>query len=739
MNYKTLSDLVNDLDKSIWDFNGSTNGNITGENGAKFAQFYSYWGNYLEPAPAFLSYLAYLPGGIAEVFYQITVSLEHVFNNMFKLFGLFGYLGDNSTLIGQFYHWFQVLGTSIFTLVLIISALLGVFTKPVKYKNVITNFLLVTFMTTALPLGLTTIAQAMAEDARAIQTMSSGEEDYSSLAIQPIKNNVVDLKILVENDFSTELFPLDNYGYIKPVQKGSTPVNNITDSPDKRDTSDFVTKIDFGAVYGASNDKALEEWEESINIKGIKGLFLHKPNSNQDGVVTITTHKVIDGINAFESSYLRYKVNWIGMFIQFGILMVLLGTMSFKFVQSVFDIIIQAMISPIVGYSSGSNSTKYKELLRTIGGAMVGILFEVIIIRVVVQVCRDLPTLSVSAITKLSGGFFDGLNMWEQVIAASLVYLGLFYATIKGIAMVERWLGVSTAQSDSAQQLMSSVMAGNALFSGARGFGHGALAAAGMGANLASKVPGFVAGGSRVIGNSLAATDGGLRGFSDAVKDQGFVNTATGGLSNMVNLADAMGRDAVGKVKDFAGGVADNLSQKEQAGHDATYNAFKNPDAIPKAGFNSRMSANADYGLNRSGHYGGEPLFSDSASSTGSSLGTDSSSSGGGITDPTLATTDLSAPDFTGINDPSPVGAGNYSNASTPNLYPETGRDASSQSQTAPIPNAASQIDPLGAPSEHLKQSGQEFQAMNQQMNQAVQQMPNQDPLKGLELDEEER
>ncbi|MVX58381.1 hypothetical protein E5983_01775 [Streptococcus danieliae] len=724
MRYGTFSDLMHEVEK--------LDGDIQGDNAVKLAEFYSYWINYLEPAPAFLSYLSHLPGGIAKVFYQITVSLEHVFNNMFKLFGLFGYLGDNSTLIGQFFYWFQVLGTSIFTLVLIISALLGVFTKPVKYKNVITNFLLVTFMTTALPLGLTIITQAMAEDARAIQTLSSGKEDYSSLAIQPIKNNVVDLKILVDNDFSTKLFPLDNYGYIKPVQEGSTPVNNITDDPEKRDTLDFVTKIDFAATYGATNGVVLDdmeiEFDEKYGVKGIKGLFLHRLDANQTGVETITEHRFVNGLNAFEPVYMRYKVNWIGMFIQYGILMILLGTMAFKFVKSVFDIIIQAMISPIVGYSSVSKSTKYKELLRTIGGALAGIMFEVIIIRVVLEICRDLPTLSVSAVTKLSGGFFDGLNMWEQVLSASLVYLGLFYATMQGIAMVERWLGVSTAQSDSAQQLMSSVMAGNALFNGARGFGHGALAAADMGANLAGAVPGFVAGGSRVIGNSLSATGGGLRGFGDAVKDQGFVNTATGGLSNMVNLADAMGQDAVGKVKDFAGGVADNLSQKEQAGHDATYAAFKNPAAEPKVGFNSKMSANADYGLNRSGHYGGEPLFSDSASGTGSSLGTNTSSSGGGITDPTLAATDLSAPDFTGISDPSPVGAGNYSNVSAPNLYPETSQDPLlsgqkvdqerlSSNQKSNIPNVTSQVDPFGAPSEPLQ---------------------SQNPLRGLEFDEDE-
>ena len=40
------------------------------------------------------------------------------------------------------------------------------------------------------------------------------------------------------------------------------------------------------------------------------------------------------------------------------------------------------------------------------------------------------------------------------------------------------------------------------------------------------------------------------------------MNAAKGGLSNMFSAADLAGKEAVGKVKDFAGGVADNLGQK---------------------------------------------------------------------------------------------------------------------------------------------------------------------------------
>ncbi|MDU7209567.1 MAG: hypothetical protein E6295_06610, partial [Streptococcus sp.] len=461
MRYQTFSDLVNEIDTGgSW-----LTGKINATDSPKFAEFYAYWGNYLEPTPAFLTYLMALPGGIAKALYQITVSLEHVFNNMFKLFGLFGYLGDTNTVIGKFFYWFQFLGTTLFTLILVVSAITGVFTKPIKYKGVITNFLLVTLVTAVLPFALTNISTAVAQDAMAVQTASDDSSTYSSLAVQPLKNNVVDLKVLLDNDFSTELFPLDDSGYIKPPKEGSTPLNNITDASDKRDTADFATKIDFTANFGASNDELLDELNKKYY--GSKGLFLHKLNSSQDGVATIKTHNIIDGLNAFESVYLRYKVNWIGMFMQYGILIVLLLSMSIKLVKSIFDIIIEAMISPLQGYSSLSSSKKYKELLRTMGGAIAGIFFEVVIMRMTLEVCRDLPTLSVSAVTKLSGGFFDGLSMWEQCLAASLVYIGVFLAAMQGVAMVERWLGVSTGHSDTAQQLIGAMMAGNAFAQGA--------------------------------------------------------------------------------------------------------------------------------------------------------------------------------------------------------------------------------------------------------------------------------
>ncbi|HFU6794054.1 TPA: pLS20_p028 family conjugation system transmembrane protein [Streptococcus agalactiae] len=716
MKYDTYSDLVNALESGFLDINGKTDGNITGENAEKMASFYKYWSNYLDSTPAFLSFLAYIPGAIAKALYSITASLEHVFNNMFKLFGLFGYLGNSHTVIGQFFYWFQVIGTTLFSLILVVSAITGVFTKPVKYKGVITNFLLVTMVTAVLPLALTTVSSAIAQDAMNIQTVSSeapeGGEKYSSLAIQPMKNNIVDLKVLIDNDFSTELFPLDNYGYIKPPKEGSTPVNNITDSSDKRDTTDFATRIDFGATYGASNSDLLKEMEDQykkrIGVEGIKGLFLHKLNANQDGVETITEHKIVGQLNAFEPVYMRYKVNWIGMFMQYIILIVLLISMSIKLVKSVFDIVIEAVISPIQGYSSLSSSKKYKELLRTMGGALAGIFFEVVIMRVTLEICRDLPTLSVSAVTKLSGGFFDGLNMWEQCLAASLVYIGIFFAAMQGVSMIERWLGVSTGHSDTAQQLLGAMMMGNAFATGAGAIGNGAMAVGGFGLDMAKKAPGAMAAGSKVLGNSLATTGGGIRGAFNAVRDQGVVNSAKGGLSNMYSAADLAGKEAVGKVKDFASGIGENLGKKEQAGHDAVYRSLKDhsqpTEPRPASPFDPDAGASP---TSPTASFGGDGPISD-----------DAGPSGGGITDPTITPSEPSSEAFSGISDPTTP-------AESPSL-PNMTYDAPKKQET-------------GSSTKHnFQQSMNQMSYMNQQMQQAGQRMQGQSHIRGAEIDESE-
>ena len=141
-----------------------------------------------------------------------------------------------------------------------------------------------------------------------------------------------------------------------------------------------------------------------------------------------------------------------------------------------------------------------KELLRTIGGALAGIFFEVIIMRVTLEIFRDLPILSVSAVTKLSGGFFDGAEHVGAVSSSCLCLCGVFFAAMQGVAMIERWLGVSTGHSETAQQLLGAMMMGNAFAAGAGGVFNGGMALGQFGMDMAKKAPDALSKGSQILG-----------------------------------------------------------------------------------------------------------------------------------------------------------------------------------------------------------------------------------------------
>ncbi|HEL0046210.1 TPA: hypothetical protein TT719_001171 [Streptococcus equi subsp. zooepidemicus] len=696
MTYETFSDLVRDI--------GSLNNEIEGEKGQKLASFYQYWHNYLDAAPAVLTVINKLLGGIAKALYMMTLSLEHVFNNLFKLFGLFGYLTDSKTVIGQFYQSFQTLGLVIFVLVLIVSVMAGVFTKPVKYKEAVLTFLLVTLVTSVLPMTLTTVSKTLAQDAVTIQSINGkGESNYSSLAIQPLKNNVVDLKVLVDKNFDTNLFPMDDHGYIMPVVDGAIPLNKITDDVAQKESINFVTQLDFGASYGVTNAKYLENWEDKSKKKGLKGFFLHQLDANRDGVVSMNERSPL---KALEAVYPRYKVNWTAVFVQYGILLVLLISMSIKFVKSVVDILIQGIISPIQGYSS-LNRKKYVELLKTIGGALAGIVFEVMIMRITLEICRDFPGLSLSTVEQFSGAFTTGMNGWEQFLACSIVYLGIFMAAMQGVTMIERWLGVSTGHSETAQQLIGAMMAGNAFASGVAGVGSLALGAGKMGVHAVKKTPSAIAGG-------IAKTAGTFGGITDIWKDQGTADTVKGGISSGIDAATAMANQALG-----------HPTQKAKQSHDKAYEALKHQKGTKDA--------------NKQGQQNEPPLGTPQQNQP-------HQEGEGGITDPTLPTAiiqeqgsasqsdqDLSSPLFQstegGVTDPT-LPQDLTQTQENPSPFNQSPASALSQSKEAVI------SDPLSKPKVssglgHLAKSKQGLTQANQYLNQ-------QSHIKGAESDEEE-
>lgn len=545
---------------------GSMNNDITGNPATSMVKFYRYWNHYLHPESAFMAALNDPLGAVAKACYSIVNSLEHVFNNMFKLVGLFGYLDKTNNDFGKFYQGFIVLGVAVFTLLLVARVMVGLVGKRFKYKAALNNVLLVTCVVSFLPWAVTQVSTAMAKDVERISNTNTSNSDFSSLALQPIINNVVDTKVLIDNDFDASRFPMDDTGYIKPTTSNSTAVNKITDAAGKQQDANYVGQLDFGATYGVTDTKALDTLEQKH--PGLKGLFEHRINDAGDGVTAMSEHSLV---NAFDKVYPRYTVNWIAMFAQFIVLAALLALMALKVVKSMFETLVTVIIAPIVGYSSVSSSKKFKELLMSVFGGFAGLFFEILILRIMMEIMRDLPTLTVSGVSQMSGNFFDGLNMWEKALASILLYAGIFLGAMQGVTIIERWLGVSTGHSDTMQQLIGGMMLANgaaqvggaAMHSAAAGLG----AAGKVGAFAVTKAPGILGSAAKKGGLAVMATGGALNATKDSIKSQGLKATAANGLN-------AASDKAVGGLKNGVQAVGDKIHSADQSGLDKYQQAY---------------------------------------------------------------------------------------------------------------------------------------------------------------------
>ena len=519
------------------------------------ANFYVQWSNYLSSIPQVFAYFLYLPGWITKALYSISLSLETIYNNLFKLFGFFDYLEKNDTFIGQIFDGLQKLGIVVFVLLLIMFVTANFVTGLARYKDIISHFLLVTAVVGLLPQAIKQFSGFLARDAQTVRTMSDdGKSGFTSLSLKPYEKNVVDLYVVIQNKFDINVLGMDSKGFLNPSE---TKLNNLSD--------DNLLQTDFAAWYGGTDQEVLKEFDNNSELKGVGHLLSSVLISNEPDNVRIAEVKPgfwSDLENVFSAVYLRYNVNWIGLIVQQIILIALLISMSIKFVQSVFQVIVAGMIAPIVGYTSVEHSDKFKELLQTIFGTITGIFFEVILLRVAMSILRDFPTILVKGISGLSeDGFSTGLGYWENIMASIIIYAGVYFALTSGNSAVERWLGVSPSQG------------GGSKLAGMAGAGMAAGAAASRsGMKMAKAAPGVAKKSARGVGTAARKAVGGAkgaaRGAGAAVKGigAGAARTVGGAKGAMEGIKQAGG---VGKA-------AANLGSHAKAGIDSAYDSAKN-------------------------------------------------------------------------------------------------------------------------------------------------------------------
>lgn len=406
------------------------------------ASFYAQWDQYLHPTTGIFIAFGFIPEMLSKGIYSFSYAIEKVYLNMFKLFGMFDYISQSDSFVGQVYKWLQIVGISLFVLVTLIRLIMAMAGAPFRYREFFNHMILVTFSVAALPAFASKFGSAIAKDTVGLAYYDiTGSGQSVSLSVTPFRSNTVDLEMLYAMDFDA-----DKLGYNKDTHfiAGDKNWNSISDGN--------IWFTNFTETYGPTNKAMLQyysgregrvssitkfvgvredgsiDWGQQVK----NGIALSNPitallqtskifftgwkeesewKDNQEKSPyngfsdvmrsTLNTIRYADGKiayarvttsksgyflgfdnTAFLPTYARYKVDWIALITQQIILLLLLIGLLVTTVRMIFKTLITVIISPLVSYSAVGNSMRILEVWQEVMTGIAAIWFQLLFVKV---------------------------------------------------------------------------------------------------------------------------------------------------------------------------------------------------------------------------------------------------------------------------------------------------------------------------------------------------------------------
>lgn len=406
------------------------------------ASFYAQWDQYLHPTTGLFIAFGFIPEMFSKAIYSFSYAIEKVYLNMFKLFGMFDYISQSHSFVGQVYKWLQIVGISLFVLVTLIRLIMAMAGAPFRYREFFNHMILVTFSVAALPTFASKFGRAIAKDTVGLSYYDvTGSGQSVSLSITPFRSNTVDLEMLYAMDFDT-----DKLGYNEDTHfiAGDKNWNTISDGN--------IWFTNFTETYGPTNkamlqyysgregrvssipkflgireDGSIDKWQQVKNgaamsnpitailqtskifFTGWKEESEWKDNQEKSPYngfsdvmrSTLNTIRYADGKiayarvttsksgyflgfdnSAFLPTYARYKVDWIALITQQIILLLLLIGLLITTVRVIFKTLITVIISPLVSYSAVGNSMRILEVWQEVMTGIAAIWFQLLFVKV---------------------------------------------------------------------------------------------------------------------------------------------------------------------------------------------------------------------------------------------------------------------------------------------------------------------------------------------------------------------
>lgn len=541
------------------------------------ATFYQQWSQYLHPINSLLSMVIVIPEYITKILYYVCSNLEGIFTNLFSLFGFVQTINVDGSPLHTVYFWLRAIGIGIFVVLLMIRGLMSIMGSTFEWRELMNTLLIVTAGVSLFPTVVSSFTQIMVSDSQSLLAYDFSTEESSSLSIAPIKSQTTDLQVLIKNNFDLNKLgaTMDDTGYLST----SKTLNTISDKN--------IYSTDFTETYGADNKEILDYYHDlagtdtSSPYYGVSAILQTKKatlevddNGNVENAILVD-HKPVsaDSIKRiFKTTYLRFKVNWIGVWVEQIILIAFFIALMIQMVKTVISVSFNSVISPLVGMTAIDNLSKYIEVIQEVMGGLGGIWFQILELRLGMWFLSNFHTYTITGGSNTFQNVFSGMNFWQRILINIIVYYGTFLAIMEGSRSIQRWLGIRTGVGREFGQVAAGAYVGNrvagAAISTAAAGGKGTVAA-------------FKGASQAVVGKKVSDGNGGF------IK-QNTVNGRQGGLINNLASGGAKGLGAVAGTKNaiksqgakrtlsnFGGNVKSGAQQRIKAKYDSVASSLK--------------------------------------------------------------------------------------------------------------------------------------------------------------------
>ena len=471
-NYQVPDALLrnNQMADKIFTWGGSS----LGAKGDGVVDFYLRWHNVLHTDTlAVQKIIGTVNGWILLGLYHTAQALESVFMAVLKLFGFFA--NFNVGEMGTLYKTIVWLGFALLTIGLGYLLVENIFRAKTKLHEVITNLVVVIAVLVMLPFGTNLFSQFVMAGSQEI--IGSNGSNVTSIAVQPVQNNIVDSVALAKKGFKVDPSKLD----------GQMAKYNGIDQ-------NTIGYLDLSEVVASDNLKT------NAIPKGVDNVFKHRvkmgAETNQYTVEDATLpSKQSQLTKAFDSVYPRYTGHFLIADLQLLLIACMFGIIAFRVGKSWFEILMLNSSSPLMGFQDLRTNQRLKEVMQAIQGSFISIFAEMIGLRLF------LIALDYLGLAKNPGVAF--LKQYPNSalpigIFLVIMYLACFMAFMSGVSMIERWTGVPQSKNGTALGALMGLglgltATGKGIKAGVKGVG---MVREGMKGSYQKKVEGLTDGAS---------------------------------------------------------------------------------------------------------------------------------------------------------------------------------------------------------------------------------------------------